>query len=468
MSDHEQLDADPQVPEPPEAPLAQRRFFGGWFVLAVSFVFLIVLPLVRLDGSDKEPGFNSTELEQRLKIAVLGKEFAEAAKSNSTQSSSDELEKEFKNIRKEAFPFRESDIGAAKFTLAVGHEVGLTADPGALKLLEKSKSAVDRDFAKIYASDKLDPNWVASIRSSLPATFLGKVVLTHAYQKSGQPDVAEDVVTTRDAIGVGVVFIGALFALAVGIIVLIASVLNHFAGSKPAVGHPYAGLTVQDADRLAWRMAVFLVIFVFVPSLLILGLRGRVNGDLLTLIGEIAVLVVFAMACATPVLGVADPLKKILGSTASLPKLIGIGILGFFANLPIVMVLALVTQQILRNAPAPTHPISEQIGAGADPVSIALMYIVAAVMAPILEELSFRGLLFPALGRFMKPGLAMVVSGLLFGMIHPQGPVLWPSLAAIGAMSAYLAYRTGSLVPSMVMHAVHNASILTLSLVILY
>jgi membrane protease YdiL (CAAX protease family) len=56
---------------------------------------------------------------------------------------------------------------------------------------------------------------------------------------------------------------------------------------------------------------------------------------------------------------------------------------------------------------------------------------------------------------------------LLFAAIHPQGPILWAGLAAIGVMACFLTHMTGSLVPAMVMHSVHNASVLTLAIVVL-
>jgi membrane protease YdiL (CAAX protease family) len=93
-------------------------------------------------------------------------------------------------------------------------------------------------------------------------------------------------------------------------------------------------------------------------------------------------------------------------------------------------------------------------------------YLLAAVLAPFLEELTFRGLLFPALKRHMPWVAAAAVSGLTFAAIHPQGPLLWVSLGTLGVAGAVSAQYTGSLVPAMVMHALNNASVLTLSLVL--
>jgi membrane protease YdiL (CAAX protease family) len=57
-------------------------------------------------------------------------------------------------------------------------------------------------------------------------------------------------------------------------------------------------------------------------------------------------------------------------------------------------------------------------------------------------------------------------SSLLFAMVHPTGVPAWPALAAIGAMAALLTFQTRSLVPSIVMHAVHNGTLLLLNLLL--
>jgi membrane protease YdiL (CAAX protease family) len=97
-----------------------------------------------------------------------------------------------------------------------------------------------------------------------------------------------------------------------------------------------------------------------------------------------------------------------------------------------------------------------------------MMYVLVSVMAPLIEETAFRGLLFPALSRYLSPAASILLSGFMFGAIHPQGPLLWAALGGIGAVAALLSYLTGSLIPSMVMHACQNFCVLTLSVVLLY
>ena len=78
------------------------------------------------------------------------------------------------------------------------------------------------------------------------------------------------------------------------------------------------------------------------------------------------------------------------------------------------------------------------------------------ILGPIVEELLFRGAVTKELLRKFNPATVIVISGLLFGLIHlnPE-QVLGASL--IGILLAWLYWRTGSLIPCMVLHIFNNA-----------
>jgi membrane protease YdiL (CAAX protease family) len=81
------------------------------------------------------------------------------------------------------------------------------------------------------------------------------------------------------------------------------------------------------------------------------------------------------------------------------------------------------------------------------------------VAAPVAEEIFFRGFLFPGLVRPLGAVWAIVASSLIFGMFHISnletiGLVL--PIGAVGALFAWLYYRTGSLWPSILSHMMFN------------
>jgi membrane protease YdiL (CAAX protease family) len=92
-----------------------------------------------------------------------------------------------------------------------------------------------------------------------------------------------------------------------------------------------------------------------------------------------------------------------------------------------------------------------------------LLAIFGMTFAPLLEELFFRGFLYPVLARRLGVATAVVLTALSFGLIHaPQlgrawGPVLVIFLVGI-ALTVTRAV-TKSVATSLLMHAAYNGTI---------
>jgi membrane protease YdiL (CAAX protease family) len=93
--------------------------------------------------------------------------------------------------------------------------------------------------------------------------------------------------------------------------------------------------------------------------------------------------------------------------------------------------------------------------AGLSTLDFFLIAIPLVVAAPIVEELVFRGVLY----RYLRGGLgvvfAIVLSALVFAVLH----VVIPPLFLMGVVLAALAQRTNSLLPGIVLHATNNGLI---------
>jgi membrane protease YdiL (CAAX protease family) len=85
-------------------------------------------------------------------------------------------------------------------------------------------------------------------------------------------------------------------------------------------------------------------------------------------------------------------------------------------------------------------------------------FIVVCLVAPVVEELTFRGLGYKLLEPFGR-WTAVLLVGLLFGLAHGLVEAL-PVLAAFGAGLAYVRMRTGSVYPGMIVHAAFNSLVL--------
>jgi membrane protease YdiL (CAAX protease family) len=91
----------------------------------------------------------------------------------------------------------------------------------------------------------------------------------------------------------------------------------------------------------------------------------------------------------------------------------------------------------------------------------ALNFVVIAVVAPIFEEVMYRGIGYGLLEP-LGPGTAIVVTGVLFGLVHGYVYVL-PIYVVYGVTLGWLRARTGSIYPGMLAHGATNATALVLT-----
>jgi membrane protease YdiL (CAAX protease family) len=86
----------------------------------------------------------------------------------------------------------------------------------------------------------------------------------------------------------------------------------------------------------------------------------------------------------------------------------------------------------------------------------AANFVVIALVAPVAEELTFRGAGFGLIAPYVGRGLAIVAVGLAFGLAHGLVEAL-PILVFFGIALAWLRSRTESVYPGMVVHACWNS-----------
>ena len=80
----------------------------------------------------------------------------------------------------------------------------------------------------------------------------------------------------------------------------------------------------------------------------------------------------------------------------------------------------------------------------ADGLGVVLLIVVVVFGAPVVEELFFRGLALRAFERRLGRWVGLVVSSLVFGLVHFQ-PLQFPALVMFGLIAGWLAQRDGRL-----------------------
>jgi uncharacterized protein len=96
------------------------------------------------------------------------------------------------------------------------------------------------------------------------------------------------------------------------------------------------------------------------------------------------------------------------------------------------------------------------------PLNISMGFLAIAGLAPLIEELLFRGLLQKSLAYKLPIWAAITLSALTFSLVHMQ-PYAIPALMAVGAAFGYIYHKTGSLRVTIILHMINNALALLLT-----
>jgi uncharacterized protein len=140
---------------------------------------------------------------------------------------------------------------------------------------------------------------------------------------------------------------------------------------------------------------------------------------------------------------------------------LGVGVGAFLAvNIVLVLLLQLVAALGGFELPQPQEGARE---AAADPELLPWLIVSAVVVAPLAEELFFRGMLYQALRRRMRAWWAIAVSAIAFAGAHvfqelggPAGPVAFVLILPLGVLLGWLFERRGSLATPVAVHAAFN------------
>jgi len=99
----------------------------------------------------------------------------------------------------------------------------------------------------------------------------------------------------------------------------------------------------------------------------------------------------------------------------------------------------------------------------------AILFMAMAVLvAPLVEETVFRGYLYPLFAKYFGVAASVLVTGVLFGLMHgAQLGWTWSLvavLAAVGIIFTFVRARTGSVFASFLLHLGYNSTIAAVTL----
>jgi membrane protease YdiL (CAAX protease family) len=105
------------------------------------------------------------------------------------------------------------------------------------------------------------------------------------------------------------------------------------------------------------------------------------------------------------------------------------------------------------------HPIVNFLGGRRDLVAAAVVVVSAVVVAPLTEEFFFRRVLQGWLEKHFadEAGVAVALSAIAFAAAHAGQGLAFLPLFPLALVLGLLVERTGSIVPSVLLHALFNA-----------
>jgi sodium transport system permease protein len=94
---------------------------------------------------------------------------------------------------------------------------------------------------------------------------------------------------------------------------------------------------------------------------------------------------------------------------------------------------------------------------------LPLILVTLAIAPGVFEELCFRGFLFSSLRAKLSAWQTIVVTAVLFGLFHEVlGPGRMLPAACLGLVLGWVRQRTGSALPCMLLHVLHNGLLLSI------
>ncbi len=453
----------PPVTPPPisdnldEVHPGKRPFIGAWGLLALIIIAFTAMQLSTYFMPQREESAGSVEIstfERSLKLEGAMAQLSELSPSAPPAASSqaDSIDKLISDLE----PVATQRPEAARALVLMQHHQGV--EPSAEALAYLSKQEPEFAQAGLLVQGK-DPGKLVSDGSTLDLyeEHVAKEIRGEETSLASLSDPGAIVKLVLAMLGGVTVLIG-------GGAVLLWYGIAKSQGQFPPVGYAIDE-TIQGADVRGLRMCLYFASFFAAQIVAGIGVAaigwGVVEAGLTTMaLGLIGV----ALAVFTPIAGFQESFASILGDRTKIGQKIGIGFLAYMANLPLVLVITLASFALLQNLPTPSHGAIEDFTNNGSPMMWFTLFLLAAVYAPITEEIMFRGMMFPGLTRILRnPTTAIVITSVAFAVIHPQGPILWPGLALIGATAAVITRQTGSLIPAIAMHAFHNGSLVFLN-----
>ena len=130
------------------------------------------------------------------------------------------------------------------------------------------------------------------------------------------------------------------------------------------------------------------------------------------------------------------------------------GIKGWLSIVPFVLLISLIMNSLIDNQNG-SNPLLEIVLNNNNNLSFILLFVTTTFLAPLFEEVIFRGILLPTLARDFGIILGIIVSAFIFALAHLSLGEM-PPLFVLGIGLGITRIASGSLLSSVIMHSLWN------------
>jgi len=130
------------------------------------------------------------------------------------------------------------------------------------------------------------------------------------------------------------------------------------------------------------------------------------------------------------------------------------GIKGWLTIVPFVLLISLIMNSLIDNLNG-SNPLLEIVLNNNNYLSFFLLFVTTTLLAPLFEEIIFRGILLPTLSRDFGVISGIIVSAFIFALAHLSLGEM-PPLFVLGIGLGITRIASGSLFSSVIMHSLWN------------
>src|SRR5581483_5228056 len=247
-------------------------------------------------------------------------------------------------------------------------------DPSLQATAAQQRTKLNEALQKLYGSPRPPPNQIKTLQQTISEITGDDWPYSLVHEQTAKSATTNLMKLTF----MGVAF---AFALLICVVFIIAYLIMRSSGFWIPKSPPQGGASKIEADTLALRMVLYLLVFGS-GSLVVPIIQPFVSDTWLETAVALFMLPILIAIIHVPIFGSRLSLRAIGYRWNNFWINVGSAVYAYFATIPVVFALVLISQNFPKNLPSRDHPITQEL---TDPSRIPAVLVSAVLIAPFLE-----------------------------------------------------------------------------------